>query len=118
MVSVLLQWLGSQKSRSTMPHLSVTQKHNLSLDEATERLKKKRTEIQEKQTYTITDLKEVWTSPHTLDFAFKILGFSITGTVASQPSAVTITVDLPFAAMMLQGTIESQVRQELAKVLA
>ncbi|MDR3182454.1 MAG: polyhydroxyalkanoic acid system family protein [Planctomycetaceae bacterium] len=101
-----------------MPNLSVTHQHKLSQDEATERLKAKRTEIKEKQTYTVSDLKEVWTSPYSLDFSFKILGFSVTGSVESQESAVCITIDLPVAAMMMQGTIESQVRQELAKVLA
>ncbi|MDR3234631.1 MAG: polyhydroxyalkanoic acid system family protein [Planctomycetaceae bacterium] len=100
-----------------MPYLSVTQPHCLSQDEATERLKKKRTEIKEKQTYTVSDLKENWTGLHAMDFSFKILGFSVTGSVESKESSVNISIDLPVAAMMMQGTIESQVRQELAKVL-
>ncbi|MCL2004732.1 MAG: polyhydroxyalkanoic acid system family protein [Planctomycetaceae bacterium] len=100
-----------------MPTLNVTVAHQLSQAEATERLKKKRTEIKEQSTYTVTDLKETWTTPDSLDFSFKILGFSLTGTVESQESSVKISVALPAAALMMKGTIESQVRRELEQVL-
>ena len=101
-----------------MPTLNVNVHHQLTQAEATERLKKKRTEIREQSTYTITDLEEIWTTPHTLEFSFKILGFSLTGTVASLESSVQITVVLPAAALMIKGMIESQVQRELEQVLA
>ena len=100
-----------------MPTLNVTVPHQLTQAEATERLKKKRTEIKEQHTYTVTDLKETWTTPDSLDFAFKILGFSLTGSVESLESSVRIAVVLPAAALMMKGTIESQVRRELEQVL-
>jgi len=101
-----------------MPSLNITVPHQLTQAEATERLKKKRTEIKEQKTYTVTDLKETWTTPDSLDFAFKILGFSLTGTVESLESAVRIAVVLPAAALLMKGTIESQVRRELEQVLS
>jgi len=101
-----------------MPTLDITVPHRLTQAEATERLNKKRTEIKEQSTYTVSDLKETWTTPNTLDFAFKILGFSLTGTVESQESAVRILVALPIAAAIMKGTIESQVRRELEQVLS
>ena len=101
-----------------MPILNVTVPHQLTQAEATERLKKKRTEIKEQHTYTVSDLKEIWTSSDSLDFAFKILGFSLTGSVESLESSVRIAVELPIAAMMMKGTIESQVRRELEQVLS
>ena len=100
-----------------MPTLNVTVAHKLTQSEATERLKKKRTEIKDQNTYTVTDLKETWTTPDSLDFAFKILGFSLTGTVESLESSVHIAVSLPAAALMMKGTIENQVRRELEQVL-
>jgi len=100
-----------------MPTLNITVSHQLTQAEATERLKQKRTEIKEQHTYTVTDLKETWTTPHSLDFAFKILGFSLTGSVESLENSVRIAVVLPVAAMMMKGTIESQVRRELEQVL-
>ena len=78
----------------------------------------KQNEIKEQHTYTVSDLKETWTTPDTLDFSFKILGFSLTGTVESLDSSVRISVALPAAALMMKGTIESQVRRELEQVLS
>ena len=100
-----------------MPTLNVTVNHQLSQAEATKRLKQKQSEIKEQHTYTVSDLKETWTTPDSLDFAFKILGFSLTGTVESLESAVRIVVALPAAALMMKGTIENQVRRELEQVL-
>jgi hypothetical protein len=101
-----------------MPTLNITVPHELAQAEATERLKKKQAEIKEQHTYTVTDLKETWTTPDTLDFAFKILGFSLTGSVKSLESSVQIAVVLPAAALLIKGTIESQVRRELEQVLS
>jgi hypothetical protein len=100
-----------------MPTLNVTIAHQLPQAEATERLKQKRTEIKEQHTYTVTDLKETWTTSHSLDFSFKILGFSLTGSAESLESSVHIMVDLPAAALIMKGTIESQIRRELEQVL-
>ena len=100
-----------------MPTLDITVPHRLTQAEATERLNKKREEIKEQHTYTVSDLKETWTTPHSLDFAFKILGFSLTGTVESLESSVRIAVALPIVATVMKGTIESQVRRELEQVL-
>jgi len=100
-----------------MPNLNITVPHQLTQAEATERLKKKRTEIKDQHTYTVTDLNETWTTPHSLDFAFKILGFSLTGSVESQESSVQIAVVIPAAALLMKGTIESQIRRELEQVL-
>jgi len=101
-----------------MPTLNIAVPHQLPQAEATERLKKKRTEIKEQHTYTVSDLKETWTSPDSLDFAFKILGFSLTGTVKSLESSVQISVVLPIAATIMKGTIENQIRRELEQVLS
>ena len=101
-----------------MPTLDITVPHRLTQAEATERLKRKRTEIKEQHTYTVSDLIETWRTPDTLDFTFKILGFSLTGTVESLETSVRIVVVLPFAAAVMKGTIESQVRRELEQVLS
>jgi len=101
-----------------MPTLNITVSHQLTQAEATERLKKKRTEVKEQNTYTVSNLQETWTTPNSLDFSFKILGFSLTGTVESLESSVRIVVALPAAALLMKGTIESQVRRELEQVLS
>ncbi|MDR2346559.1 MAG: polyhydroxyalkanoic acid system family protein [Planctomycetaceae bacterium] len=100
-----------------MPKIDITFPHNLNQEEATERLKIKEAEIKEKHVYTVTELNETWTSPTAMDFSFKIYGFSLKGSVKSLESAVQIILDLPVAAMLFRGTIESEIKKELAQVL-
>lgn len=98
--------------------MNITVPHRLGQEEATERLKRKHAEIKEKHTYTVTNLTETWTDPHSMDFGFKVYGFSLTGSVRSLDDAVAISVDLPVAAMPFQGTIKSQIEKELTQVLS
>ncbi|MDR2172443.1 MAG: polyhydroxyalkanoic acid system family protein [Planctomycetaceae bacterium] len=100
-----------------MPKLDITFPHNLDQNEATKRLQVKEAEIKEKHIYTVTDLQETWTTPNTMEFSFKIYGFSLNGSVQSLDKAVNISLDLPFAAMLLRGTIESEIKKELAQIL-
>ena len=100
-----------------MPLLSVSMPHQLGRDEATRRLKIKHTEIKEKNTYTVTDLTETWTDPYSMDFAFKVYGFSLTGSVRATDDTVAINVVLPTVAIMLRGTIESEIRKEFSQIL-
>ncbi len=100
-----------------MPLLSVSMPHKLGKDEATRRLKIKHAEIKEKHTYTVTDLTETWVDPYSMDFAFKVLGFSLTGSVRTTDDSVGINVDLPTVAMLMKGTIESEIKKELGQVL-
>ncbi|MDR2761516.1 MAG: polyhydroxyalkanoic acid system family protein [Planctomycetaceae bacterium] len=100
-----------------MPKLDITFPHNLNQDEATKRLKIKEAEIKEKHIYTVTNLQETWTSSNAMEFSFKIYGFSLKGSVESLEQAVQIIIDLPVAAMLLRGTIESEIKKELSQVL-
>ena len=100
-----------------MPLLSVSMPHTLGKDEATRRLKLKHAEVKEKHTYTVTDLTETWNDPYSMDFAFKVYGFSLTGSVSATDDAVGIDVDLPTIAVMMKGTIESEIKKELAQIL-
>jgi hypothetical protein len=100
-----------------MPKLNITVQHQLDKNEATKRLKIKHAEIKEKHIYTVTNLNETWTSTDSMDFSFKIYGFSLNGSIASLDNAVQIKLDLPVAAMLFQGTIESEIKKELNQLL-
>ena len=101
-----------------MPLMNINVPHRLGKEEAARRLKEKLEKIKEEKTYTVSDLTETWQNPNWMDFSFKVLGFSLTGTVKTFDDAVSISVDLPVAAMIVQKTIESQVVKELSQVLA
>ncbi|MDR1925539.1 MAG: polyhydroxyalkanoic acid system family protein [Planctomycetaceae bacterium] len=100
-----------------MPKLNITFPHTLDQDEATKRLQIKQNEIKEKHIYTVSELNENWITPHHMEFAFKIYGFSLKGNVQSLDKSVQIVIELPFAAMLLKGTIESEIKKELAQIL-
>lgn len=101
-----------------MPLMNITVPHELSRDEATSRMTKKLEQTKQEKTYTVTDLVETWPDAHTMEFSFRVFGFSLTGSVKSLEDAVNILVDLPVAAMPFQSTIESQVVKELEQILA
>jgi hypothetical protein len=101
-----------------MPLVKITVPHQLGQEKATERLKQKHAEIKQQHTYTVTDLTETWIDPHSMEFAFKVYGFSLTGSVRSFIDSVMISVDLPVAAILMKHTIESQIKKELVQVLS
>ena len=101
-----------------MPLMNITVPHHLGRDEATRRLTEKLEQIKKEHTYTVTNLSETWPDPYSMEFSFKVLGFSLTGSVVTLDEAVKISVDLPVAAMLMQNTIESQVTKELTQVLS
>ncbi len=101
-----------------MPQMIVSVSHPLDQEEATARLNKKLLEIKEKHQYEVRDLIETRPDPHTLKFSFKAFGFGVSGICESKPGEVRMDLDLPFAAMVIRGMIESQVKSELKAVLA
>ncbi|MDR0609523.1 MAG: polyhydroxyalkanoic acid system family protein [Planctomycetaceae bacterium] len=101
-----------------MPLVKVTVTHQLGQEKATERLKKKHAQIKQQHTYTVTDLTETWIDPHSMEFSFKVYGFSLTGSIQSLVDTVMISIDLPVAAMLWKHSIESQIKKELVQVLS
>ncbi len=100
-----------------MPQINISVPHLLGQEEATSRLKTKLQEVKDQQTYTVTEVVETWPDPHSMEFGFRVFGFSLKGGVRSLPDSVAISADLPVAAMIFQGTIEDQVRKELVNLL-
>jgi hypothetical protein len=100
-----------------MPSLKLTIPHALGQEEAAKRLRGMLAKIKARHGDQVTDLKEDWNGD-AVDFSFKTFGMSITGNVAVGPDAVNLDGQLPFAAMMFKGKIESTVREELEKLLA
>ena len=96
-----------------MPRLSMRIPHTLGREEAMRRIQEELPKVRGH----VTELEEKW-QDHTLTFHFKVLGFKIAGTLAVEETAAIVDVDLPLAAMMVKGTIEQRVRQEIGGLLA
>jgi hypothetical protein len=62
------------------------------------------------------DLDIQWTG-RAADFKFKSLAFTIQGKMTVQDEAVTVEVDLPFAAMMFKDRVEKAVRKNVERAM-
>ncbi len=73
--------------------------------------------VQEKFKDMIKDVEQSWAGDD-LNFSFRTLGMSIKGVMHVAESEVRIDLDLPFAALMAKGKIESEFTAGLKKLLA
>ena len=100
-----------------MPSMKIIFPHQLGQPEAVERLKNLLTRVKDKYQDQVSDLKESW-NDNTLTFSFSTYGFQVAGDVIVQPTEVQLDGQIPFAAMMFKGKIESALRDQLTKELA
>lgn len=100
-----------------MPTVNIAVPHDLGQEEATRRLQAQFHHVKDRFGDQVSDLEEEW-EPHGLRFSFRVFGQKISGSVASEPSKVQVDAQLPMAAMMFKGTVEQQIREEVAKMLS
>lgn len=99
-----------------MPKLSMSIPHTLTQEEATRRLQEQLRLATQTFEEHVQNLEQHWEG-NALSFRFSTYGFSVAGTLNSEPSEVRVNADLPLAAMMFKGVIEQQVREQLGRVL-
>ncbi len=99
-----------------MPKLKISHGHELSRDEAAERLKRFIELAKAQYGSHVRDLVEEW-SENTLSYSFRAMGFSTKGNLLVEENEVHITSDLPLAAIVFKGRIEETIRRQLASVL-
>ena len=100
-----------------MPKMSLSVPHQLGREEATQRVAKFLEKVRERYQDKLSDLEGEW-NENQLTFGFATYGINVKGTMTVQESSVDLDGDLPFAAMMFKGKIESSIRDELTKLLA
>ena len=101
-----------------MPKITVSRNHNRDQSAVTTLLKSKIAAALQESASTVRDFSERWTDDHTMEFAFKAMGFRVSGLLKSLPGKVAVDVTLPLAAMMVKGMIESRLQEEIGKILA
>ena len=99
-----------------MPKFAVSVPHELTQEEAVERLSHFSEKIQEHYQDQIKNFTQSWEGK-LLNFAFRTFGFDISGKVHVDAPEVKLDGDLPFAAMMFKGKIEQSIRDELTRLL-
>lgn len=99
-----------------MPKLNFEVPHALSTDEVKSRMERMAEYLQGRYGDQVKDMNQAWNG-NTLSVGFKTMGMRFDGTMSIEDDKVAVAGDLPFAAMMFKGKIESEVRQQLEKLL-
>ena len=100
-----------------MALLNLNIPHNLSKEDALERVKSLLKNLQEEHKDTISNVKENWQGDKN-DFSFSAKGFDLAGTIQVNPSDVVIQSDLPFALSFFKGMIGSMISQKASTLLS
>ncbi len=101
-----------------MAKFKVAVDHSLQREAAVTRLQGFSEKVRENAPVEVTDLKEDWDENGNLEFAFKAMGFAITGFVETSDIDVKVTGDLPFAALPFRGMIEKEVENQIREAMA
>jgi len=99
-----------------MPKFNVTLSHPLSQQDAIDRLSRFADTLREKFQDKVSDLEQSWNG-NVLNFGFKTYGIAIKGTITVTDKQVALVGELPFTAMMFKGKIESEIREQLTRLL-
>jgi hypothetical protein len=99
-----------------MPSLSVQVPHQLPLAEAVTRLQSFLEEVRRDHADRVSNVQGEWLG-ETLKFGFTAMGMQIKGDLVVGDQDVKVSGNLPFAASLFRGTIESTIRGELEKLL-
>lgn len=100
-----------------MPKLNVKVDHDLGAEAAMQRLQSYLDKVKERHGDKFKDLEENMEGNQG-KFSFKTMGFKVAGGVDVGEENVSVDLDLPFAAMLFKGKIETELRNQLAALLS
>jgi hypothetical protein len=100
-----------------MPTINVSVPHQLGVTEARRRIVQLLDENRGSLGAKVSDLQESWRDDGG-SFAFKAMGFPVSGDLQVQPTVVGIELKIPFAALPLKGRIESELRTRAEELLS
>lgn len=100
-----------------MPKFGVRVPYTIDKDEARTRLERFAEMLEAKFANQVSDLQQSWDGD-TLKFHFKTYGIPLDGGITVGDNELNVAGDIPFAAMMFKGKIESEIREQLEKIVA
>jgi hypothetical protein len=103
--------------QSDMANFQMSVQHKLTQEEAMNRIKNLLSEVKNQYAGSIDKLHEEWNG-NSNTFNFTAMGFSVSGVLTVLPSEITLACDLPFAASLFKGKIESAIRDKAETLLA
>ncbi|MBN1853579.1 MAG: polyhydroxyalkanoic acid system family protein [Pirellulales bacterium] len=99
-----------------MPKLNLSIPHQLGIQQATERLSHFIDQLRQDYGNQVSNLSQSWNG-NALNFAFQAYGMAVEGKMTVNDKHLELHGNLPMAAMLFKGKIESAIRQELTKLL-
>ena len=99
-----------------MPEFNATVDHQLSVEDATEKLKTFLDHVKEDYGEQVSKLDGSWDA-NVLTFALTTYGLDITGVLTVEENAAVVNGTLPFMALAFRGRIEESIKQNLKKAL-
>jgi hypothetical protein len=99
-----------------VPKINLEVPHALSAEEAKSRLERMGESLQSRFGEQVKDMSQSWAG-NLLSFGFKTMGMRFDGNVGVEDDKVVVNGDIPFTAMMFKGKIESEIRQQLERIL-
>lgn len=96
--------------------MSVQVPHQLPIAEAVTRLQNFLEEVRREHADRVSNVQGDWQG-ETLQFGFTAMSMKINGNLVVREEEVHVSGNLPFAASLFRGTIESTIRGELEKLL-
>ena len=96
--------------------MTISVPHNLGSEEATNRLKRLSKTLVEENHSILSDIHESWVD-HTAHFSFRIMGFSIEGSLYVEDSQMRLEGKFPLAALPFKKGIEKDIRNAARKLM-
>jgi putative polyhydroxyalkanoate system protein len=100
-----------------MPKFGVTVPHKLGKENARSRLEQLIQILEKKYEGKVSDIDQSWDGD-TLRFRVKTFGIQLSGNIAVSDNELKLDGELPFAAMMFKGKIESDFKEQLERLVA
>ena len=101
-----------------MPKFNVVVDHEISREDAVDRLKGFSDHIRKEAPVEVKDVQEVWDDTGKLDFSFTAMGFKISGTMVTCSNKVTVAGNLPFPALPFRGALENQIADKVKEAIS
>lgn len=99
-----------------MPSFHAEANHQLSREEAVDRLKGFMSKVEQEYKSQVSDVQSDWVD-NVLNFALTTYGFTIKGQLAVEDDKARIDGKLPLAAVAFRGKIEKSISQALESAL-
>jgi hypothetical protein len=100
-----------------MPKINLSIPHNLSQEEAKNRITGLIADCRNKFAGRVSNVAESWTDSANA-FSFQAMGFSVSGKMEVRPDRVLVEMNLPLAAYPFKARIENEILTHARQLLA